>query len=42
MNGVLAGLVGITGACGTVELWAAAFIGTVAGTIAVVAPLFVC
>jgi len=33
MNGALAGLVGITGACGTVELWASALIGIVSGWI---------
>ena len=31
MNGVLSGLVGITAGCGTIELWAAAIIGFVAG-----------
>jgi len=31
MNGALCGLVSITGACGTVELWAAVLIGAVGG-----------
>jgi ammonium transporter, Amt family len=33
MNGTLAGLVAITAACGTVELWASIFIGAVAGAL---------
>jgi len=33
MNGALSGLVAITGACGTVELWAAVLIGAIGGWI---------
>ena len=33
MNGVVAGLVGITGPCGVVEPWAAAVIGVVSGAV---------
>ena len=33
MNGVVAGLVGITGPCGVVEPWAAALIGVVSGAV---------
>lgn len=40
INGILAGLVGITAGCAFVPVWAAALIGTVCGTLVVFAVLF--